>query len=279
MRRSLDAELLADVAADLGEGPAWDAERGVLSWVDILAGRVHVSSASGEVLRTHTHGRAVGAALPAGDGGFLLADADGFETLCEEGDASALLAVIADRPELRFNDGKCDPRGRAWAGTMHNDCAPGAGKLYRLDAGPVVTPVLSGLTVSNGLGWSPDGGTMWFADSAKRQVSAFDYDIETGGLGALRRVTELQQTAASPDGLCVDDDGCIWLALWGGGAVHRYTPGGCLDTVVRVPADHVTSCCFGGRGQSTLFITTARRGLFTAEPGVTGPAAVPWRGV
>jgi sugar lactone lactonase YvrE len=293
MPRSLAAEPLAQVAAELGEGPAWDTELGVLSWVDILVGRVHVGSASGELLRTFELGRAVGCALPAAAGGFLLADADGFSLLSEGGAASGLLAVVADRPDLRFNDGKCDPQGRAWAGTMDNHAAPGAGTLYRLDAGPVATPVLTGVSVSNGLGWSPDGATMWFSDSGHRHVSAFEYDVRTGALGELSFVTELQRTAAVPDGLCVDDHGCIWVALWGGGAVHRYTPEGRLDTVVRVPADQVTSCCFGGSGLSTLFVTTARRGigpealarqpaaggLFAVETGVTGPAAVPWRSV
>lgn len=287
----LDAVLLADVAADLGEGPAWDAERCVLSFVDITAGTVHVYSAGGDALRTYTVGRPVGAALPAGGGGFLLADADGFTVLAEDGATSALLPLLAQDPALRFNDAKCDPLGRAWAGSTASDMAEGAGTLYRLDPGPSATPVLSGLTVSNGLGWSPDTRTMWFADSAKPLVTGFEYDLQTGGLGAVRSVVHLQQTAGVPDGLCVDDDGCVWLALWGGSEVHRYAPDGRLDTVVRVPATQVTSCSFGGSDMSTLFITTARGGLtaadlqsepaaggiFVVETGTTGPAATPWR--
>jgi sugar lactone lactonase YvrE len=145
--------------------------------------------------------------------------------------------------------------------------------------------------VSNGLGWSPDARTMWFADSADRFLRGFDYEPGDGTLGAHRRSIWLQDTAGKADGLCVDHEGCVWLGLWGGSAVHRYTPDGRLDTIVRVPASQVTSCGFGGPDGSVLFITTARvgltddalrlephaGGLFTVEPGVTGPSATPWR--
>jgi sugar lactone lactonase YvrE len=293
MPRILEAALLADAAAVVGEGPAWDAERGVLSWVDMPAGTVHLSSPAGEEVATFHVGRPVGAALPAAGGGFLIADTVGFTTLSADGAASVLLSVLADTPHLRFNDGKCDPRGRAWAGTMAADMAAGAGTLYRLDPGPTATAVLGGLTVSNGLGWSPDAHTMWFADSANPHVSGFAYDIDEGSLGALRVLVRLQQTSGVPDGLCVDDEGCIWVALWGSGAVHRYTPDGQLDTVVHVPTRQVTSCAFGGPDMSTLFITTARSrlapdilareptagGLFVVNTGTTGPPATTWRGV
>jgi sugar lactone lactonase YvrE len=202
-----------------------------------------------------------------------------------------LLDTLADRPELRFNDAKCDPVGRAWAGTIEASMSPGTGTLYRLDPGPIATPILHGLTVSNGLGWSPDGRTMWFADSGDRAIRGFEYDLEHGRLGPQGLEIELQQTAGKADGLCVDDEGHVWVGLWGGSAVHRYAPDGRLDTVVRVPAGQVTSCAFGGPGGATLFITTARvglaedalrlephaGGLFVVEPGVTGPPATPWR--
>jgi sugar lactone lactonase YvrE len=290
MPRILDASVLGDVRAVVGEGPLWDERQGVLSWVDIPLGRVNVSSAAGEVLRSFSVGRAVGAALPAADGGWLLADADGFTMLAVDGSMSVLLGTLAEHPDLRFNDAKCDPAGRAWAGSVRHDLAPGAGVLYRLDPGPVATPVLGGLTVSNGLGWSPDGRTMWFADSAKPHISAFEYDLQTGVMGRTRASIPLAETSGVADGLCVDDEGCIWLALWGGRAVHRYTPDGRLDTIVRVPVERVTSCAFGGADGATLFITTAQLdgpepaereplggALFTVAPGVTGPAATPWR--
>lgn len=291
MPRRIEASLLVDAHASLGEAPLWDDREGGLVWVDILPGRVFVTAASGTPLRSFELGRAVGSAMPAAAGGWLLADALGFSRLSRAGRTTVLLDLLARSPELRFNDAKCDPLGRAWAGTLAHDMGPGTGTLYRLDPGPVATPVLEGLTVSNGLGWSPDGRTMWFADSADPFVRGFDYDLETGRLGTRRLAVELQQTAGRPDGLCVDDEGCVWVGLWGGGAVHRYTADGRLDTIVDVPVRQVTSCAFGGPGGSTLFITTARvgltdealqrephaGGLFVVEPGVAGPTATPWR--
>ncbi|MCW3001502.1 MAG: SMP-30/Gluconolaconase/LRE domain protein [Conexibacter sp.] len=290
MTAVLDAALLADVAAELGEGPAWDAERGVLSWVDILAGRVHVMSAGGDELRRYDIGHAVGAALPARDGGFLLADARGFTRLSEDGATADVLDLFTSEPAIRFNDAKCDPAGRAFAGSAAENSAP-VGQLYRLDGGPKATPVLSDLAMSNGLGWSPGSRILWFADSGKPVVTGYEYDLESGALGAVDAVIELQETKGVPDGLCVDDDGCVWVALWDAGAVHRYTPDGTLDTVVRLPVEQVTSCTFGGPAMSTLFITTScwdmapealrsqpgAGGIFVVETGTTGPAATPWR--
>jgi sugar lactone lactonase YvrE len=289
--RVLDASLLVDARAALGEAPLWDAVDDSLVWVDILSGLVLVSSASGEATATFTIGRPVGSAMPAADGGWLLADSVGFSRLTRDGRVGSLLDVLADRPELRFNDAKCDPAGRAWAGTIEAAMSPGTGTLYRLDAGPVATPVLEGLTVANGLGWSPDARTMWFADSADRCIRGFDFDLEDGLLGAQLLAIELRDTAGKADGLCVDEEGFVWVGLWGGSAVHRYAPDGRLDTIVAVPATQVTSCAFGGSSGSTLFITTARigltasalraephaGGLFVVEPAVSGPPAAPWR--
>jgi sugar lactone lactonase YvrE len=291
MVRALDATLLVDARASLGEGPQWDVRQAGLVWVDIFPGVVFVTSVSGEPLASFEIGHAVGSAMPADDGGWLLADATGFTRLDPDGRTAPFLPLLAGRPDLRFNDAKCDASGRAWAGTIEAAMAPGTGTLYRLDPGPVATPVLDGLTVSNGLGWSPDGRTMWFVDSADRFVRAFAYEPASGQLGPGRPAVELQETAGKADGLCVDDEGCLWVGLWGGGGVHRYTPDGRLDAIVRVPASQVTSCAFGGPRGSTLFITTARigltdadlraeplaGGLFVVEPGVTGPAATPWR--
>lgn len=291
MPRVLDASLLIDARAALGEAPQWDARAGSLVWVDILAGVVFVTSASGEPRESFEIGCSVGSAMPSEDGGWLLADAMGFSRLGADGRRTPLLDVLGDWPAMRFNDAKCDPIGRAWAGSIEAEMSPGTGTLYRLDPGPVATPVLDGLTVANGLGWSPDGRTMWFADSADRAIRAFEYEPGSGRLGAGRPSVELQETAGKADGLCVDDAGCLWVGLWAGAAVHRYTPDGRLDTIVRVPAGQVTSCAFGGSDGSTLFITTARvgltaealareplaGGLFVVEPGVTGPAATPWR--
>lgn len=271
----LDAELLQAAGAQVGEGPLWDARHGCLVWVDITAGLVHLTDG-----RTFSVGTHVGAALPIHGSGWLLAVRDGFATLGEDGVVTPLLAFV--EPGLRCNDAKCDQEGRAWVGTMSYDEVPGAGSLYRLDLGPVATPVLSGLTISNGMGWSPGGETMWFTDSVTQVITGFRY--EAGELGPVVSRLEIDRRYGLPDGLCVDVDGCVWVGLWGGGMVHRYTPEGRLDTVVNVPASQVTSCAFGG---STLYITTATHrlaepeplagALFTVETTTQAPPATPWK--
>jgi sugar lactone lactonase YvrE len=286
MTRTISADLVDDAGARLGEGPAYDAARDRLVWVDILGKRVHVCDRSGRRVATHDVGRHVGAALPAADGTILLAVREGFATLDAGGGVRPLLDVLGDRPELRFNDGKCDPAGRAFAGTMAYEETPGAASLYRLDPGPAATPVLDGLTISNGLGWSPDGTVMYVTDTPRRAVDAFDYDPATGSLSG-RRPAVRPEGAGFPDGMCTDDDGALWVALWGGHAVRRYTPAGRLDAEVRLPVPYVTSCCFVG---DTLFVTTAQGhggepvpphagGLFAVRPGFTGPPATPWAGL
>ena len=289
MIRQLTAELLSPAGADLGEGPSWDAARNAWCWVDITSRAVHVTDEAGATVAQWPTPQDVGAALPSA-GGFLLASRDGFDFLADDGTVTPICAVQPDRPDIRFNDAKCDPHGRAFAGTMAYDETPGEAMLVRLDPGPQVYPVLTGLTLANGLDWSPDGRRMHFIDSRSQQVARFDYDLDAGALGARTGAIEIPEAQGLPDGMCVDDTGAIWVALWGGSAVHRYTPDGALDTVVHLPTRHVTSVAFGGRRAATLLITTARLGLddealaaepyagglFVVEPGVTGPAATPW---
>lgn len=285
------AELFDDAGATLGEGPAWDAERNELTWVDILGCQVHVNAADGTRLADHPTGEHVGAALPTDDG-WLLALRAGFALLGTDGTVTELLPVFPERPELRFNDAKCDPHGRAWAGTMRYDEKPDSGVLYRLDGGPRATPVLTGQGLCNGMGWSPDGGTFYYIDTLTRRVTAFERDQVSGDIGSPHTVVEIPEGGGGPDGMCVDDEGCLWVALFGGGAIHRYRPNGELVARVELPATQVTSCCFGGSGRDLLFATTAavglddsqRRGqphaggLFVVEPGVTGPGVTRWRG-
>lgn len=290
MPRILNADRLARITADVGEGPLWNVDSGWLSFVDIPRGRIHLCAEDGTLIGTHQLDRFVGAALPAASGGFLVADAEGFSRLAADGTCTPLLPFLAAREDLRLNDAKTDRAGRAFAGSMAYDKTAGAGSLYRLEPGPAVSKVFTGLTVSNGLGWSPDDAIFWFADSAVSQIAGFDYDIASGTVGAIRHRFALQDTGDVPDGFCIDDEGCIWLALWGGWAIHRYTPAGVLDTIVKLPVRNVTSCAFGGADGATLFITTARRGLsdgelraqpeagdlFALRPGVGGAAATPW---
>jgi sugar lactone lactonase YvrE len=278
------ADILVPAGAALGEGPAWNEAGGYLSWVDILGMTLHLTGADGTALASFRFDRHVGAALPAVGGTFLVVLRDGFTTLDPATDTRThLLDVLADEPDIRFNDAKADPRGRAFAGTMsYEESSTGRGALLRLDPGPSVTPVYGPTSLSNGMGWSPDSRRMYFIDTPTGTVTGFDYDLDTATPHDPQTVVKVETGA--PDGMCVDDDGCLWVALHGGWAVHRYTPAGRLDAVVRLPTANVTSCAFGPGGR--LYITTAANGadqplaggLFVAEPGVTGPPAVPWVG-
>ena len=269
--------------ATLGEGPCWDPAEGALYWTDIPAHRVHRLAADG----THTSwdaGQPVGAIVLRAGGGLVLAAKDGFWTLDPATGELALLAhAEPDVPENRMNDGACDRAGRFFAGTMAEDESPGAGTLYRLGTDHEVAPVLGGVSISNGIGWSLDESRMYYVDSPTLGIDVFDYDAGSGTIGN-RRVFAAVGGGAIPDGLAVDADGCVWVALWGGAAVSRYGPDGRLRQTLEIPADNVTCCAFGGPDLGTLYITTAAGpgrcagALFACRPGPAGLPANPFRG-
>ena len=262
------AELLVDCRCTVGEGPSWDARDGTLAWVDIVTGDVfQLTLASGETACMRL-GQQVSAVLPRARGGFLLTLQDGVFAVdrIEQGAPLTLVAPIElDQARSRLNDAKCDPAGRMWAGTTSRDRVPGAGSLYRLDSDLTLTRVLTGATVSNGIGWSPDGTRMYYVDSTPRTLDVLDYDLATGEASNRRRLVDIAETVGSPDGLAVDAEGCIWLAVWGSGAVHRYAPDGALEDVVAVPTRNVASCCFGGEDLGDLFVTSASAELNARE--------------
>lgn len=287
----------SDQPGRLSEGPRWDAGRSELLWVDVLAGRLHRARLDAdrllEVLQTFQIHGPLGAAAPAAGGGYVLAAGPGFLHVDDAGAVRKLAQPEAGRTDVRMNDGACDPLGRFWAGTMAYDEAPGAGCLYRLELDGSCTLVLTGLTISNGIGWSPDGATMYLADSGTADIDAFDFDPATGDLDRRRTVAHVTAAHAVPDGLTVDDRGDIWVALWNGGALARYDPDGSLVATVPLPVDRPTSCAFGGTDGGTLFVTTAREGLDETAlarqpdagrllrldaPGVAGPPCVAYRG-
>jgi sugar lactone lactonase YvrE len=268
-------EQMTDVVADHGEGPVWSPRWGGLRWVDMLAGDVLSLGADGSVGRRHV-GEVVAAVRPRRGGGAVIGVERGFALEAPDGTLRRLSEVWSD-PSVRMNEGGCDPDGRFYCGSMAYDQRTGAASLYRLDPDGTVHVVLEGVTVSNGLEWSPDGRLAYYNDTATYEIAVFDYDRDAGLTG--RRV--LAGLEHRPDGLTVDADGGVWTALSDGGAVRRYTPGGRLDAVIELPARKVTACTFGGDRLDELFITTSREGLapggdplagalFCAVPGVTG---------
>jgi sugar lactone lactonase YvrE len=281
----------------LSEGPRWDEERQELLWVDILGRGFHRAAVTADggpdQVRSMALDRHVGAVAPVAGGGWVLAAGQGFLFVDDGGSVRELAQPEAGHAAVRMNDGACDPQGRFWAGTMAYDQTPGAGTLYRLELDGRCATVLSGLTISNGLGWSPDGATMYLSDSGTGSVEAFDFDGSTGAIGGRRTLVHIDQPGMAPDGLTVDEQGDVWVALWGGWAVNCYAPDGSRRTGVDIPAAQATSCAFGGPDRRTLFVTTAREGLDAAalerQPdagrvfsvtglGARGPGCAPYRG-
>jgi len=284
------AELVLDAHARLGEGPVWSAAEAVLYWVDIDLGRVHrYDPATGRDDHLDV-GESVGAVAPRRTGGLVLALQTGFGLA----DAwpqlpRARIGVEEDRTDTRMNDGACDTGGRFWAGTMHASAEPGHGSLYRLDPDGTVEHMLGGVSISNGVAWSPDDSTMYYVDTPTGGVDAFDFDAASGTIANRRRLIDVDPADGAPDGLVVDAEGCLWVALWDGWAAQRYTPDGRLVGVVDVPVARVTKCAFGGAGLDELYITTASPdapdaeqpnagGLFGVRPGVVGLHATPFAG-
>ena len=274
------AEIVLDAGDQLGEGPFWDDLRGELLRVDISRGLVHGwNPATGQAWRRECDGE-VGAALPrAGTGGLVLAvgrrivlDEIGSRPPdARDGDRTRVLAQVEeDRPGNRFNDCKCDPSGRLWAGTMSGERAPREASLYRLAPGGEIERVLSGTTISNGLGWSPAGDRMYFIDSTTHRVDVFDYEAESGEIAGRRPFAAIDQADGLPDGMTVDREGGVWVCLFGGGAVRRYGADGALESHVELPVTNPTSAVFGGPDLRTLYVTSARHRLseeqLTAEP-------------
>ena len=277
----------------VGEGAIWVPERQLLYWVDIIGHKLFVyDPASGENRSIDTL-QAVGTVVPRASGGVIVALHNGFASLDPD---SGVMRPIADPerhiPANRFNDGKCDPAGRLWAGTMEFDGTPGRGALYCLELDGSVTRKFGGVTISNGIVWSRDQRTMYYVDTGRNNVRAYDYDLDSGAIDN-ERVTVTNSGSGHFDGMTMDQEGMLWIAIFGGSAVRRYHPeSGELLAAVELPMSQVTSCAFGGPDLTDLYITSACLRLSATEreaeplagslvkvvPGVRGLPAVPYAG-
>ncbi len=288
-----DVELVQREQALVGEGPVWIGAERVLLWLDIKGQRVFRLDPSTGAARSWGLSDRVGAIIPRAQGGYVLLAKRGVYT--GEFPFDALERVChpdGDLPDNRFNDAKCDPSGRLWAGSMDDNEQQASGRLYRFDSLASPVRVRSGVNLSNGLGWSPDGRTMYFVETLRHAIWAHDYDLASGEAGAARVFAEVPLSEGYPDGMCVDADGCVWLAHWGGARLTRFTPAGKVDRVVRLPVPQVASCAFGGPALDTLYVTTAAVGLdgkalaaaplsgsvFAFRPGVKGVPVAAFRG-
>ncbi|HEX6389944.1 MAG TPA: SMP-30/gluconolactonase/LRE family protein [Solirubrobacteraceae bacterium] len=257
---ALAVEAVDEHRSQLGENPHWDGA--AIQYVDIAGGCVQRITLSDGRRDEVVVGGEVGFAVPRRRGGLVYGRDREVVLRDDDGDEEVIAAVEPDALDNRFNDGKSDTRGRLWAGTMSKQREPGRAALYRLD--PVerrLDVVLPELTLANGLGWSPDDATMYFIDSTTQRIDAFDFDADAGRLSGRRPLCEIDPADGLPDGLTVDAEGGVWVALFGGGAVRRYAPNGTLASVVPLPTLNPTSPTFGGPQLDELYVTTARHRL------------------
>lgn len=272
------AEQLTDPVAHHAEGPVWAHAWGGLRWVDMLAGDVLALLPGGEIERRHV-GEIAAALRPRAGGGAVIGIERGFALEEADGSLERLPELWSDA-SIRMNEGACDPEGRFYCGSMAYDKTPGAASVYRLDPNGSTAVVLEGVTISNGLDWSPDGTLAYYNDTPTARVTVFDYS-PGDGLENPRALVEIPREVGHPDGLTVDAEGGVWVAMNHAGAVHRYTPEGRLDAVIEVPASQVTACTLGGHGLDELYITTSAENLdpgaeplagalFRAKVGVAG---------
>ncbi|MEW9550202.1 SMP-30/gluconolactonase/LRE family protein [Nonomuraea sp. NPDC050783] len=277
---SITAYTVTDPVAEHGEGPVWSARWGGLRWVDMMAG--DVLALEGTTVRRRHVGKVAAALRPRATAGYVVA-AERELLLADSDDLDAPLRGLGEAwsdPSVRMNDGGCDPDGRFYIGSMAYDEAPGRGSFYVAEPGGTLRVVLPEVTISNGFDFSPDGSLAYYADTPTGRVDVFDYD-PVKGLSGRRPFADVESEHGLPDGLTVDAEGGVWVALWQGGAVHRYDPAGRLDAVVTLPARQVTAVAFGGDDLGRLFITTSALGVdraeqpeagavFAADPGVRG---------
>jgi sugar lactone lactonase YvrE len=282
------AELEYENQSLLGEGPVWDWGARRLLWVDIEGFAVHLYDPAAHDHGVIDVGQYVGSLAVRRSGGLVMALKSGFAALDPEtGEITPLADAESHLPGNRFNDGKCDPAGRFWAGTLALDEDHGAGKgsLYCLDIDHRVQLKIPGVWISNGLEWTGDERTMYYIDSPTRKVVAYDYDKASGEIANQRTVIEVPEVMGYPDGMTIDTEGMLWIAHWDGAQVCRWNPtNGDLLATIRVPVSRPTSCVFGGEDFSTLYITSARTRLdertlagqplagsiFKCKPGVSG---------
>ena len=285
-------EPITSTRAALGEGAIW--YEGKLYWVDIVEKWVYVYDPKSGNEKMIQLDSMVGTVVPRRRGGLVVALQTGFAFLDPEtGKTTPIADPEADKPHNRFNDGKCDPRGRLWAGTMSLDQKQGAGALYMLDAAGNVRKMVDRVSISNGICWSHDRKTMYYIDTPTQKVVAYDYDDETGDIANPRTVVEIDPAEGGPDGMTIDERGYLWIALWGGYSVVCYDPAtGERHAKVDVPAKSVTSCAFGGDDLGDLYITTSRLatspeeleklpgagGVFKTRVGVRGVPAFAYEG-
>ncbi|NWK69585.1 SMP-30/gluconolactonase/LRE family protein [Bacillus paramycoides] len=260
-------ELVVDAKACLGEGPCWNEKKQILYWVDIIEKKLCLYNPANNTNRVITLDQQIGCVVPYLDNVVLLAMERGFYSL--NLNREKLTHIYDPEPNLlknRFNDGKCDPAGRFLAGTTDLYGISGAGSLYCLNNNYSVEKKVSHVNTSNGLAWSPDYTYLYFIDTPTKKVVRYHYDIQTGVISNPTDVITFPENDGLPDGMTIDEEGCLWIAHWGGSKITRWNPlTGEQILSIPIPALYVTSCTFGGSNLTDLYITTARTRMTDEE--------------
>ncbi len=256
----MQAELILDAKATLGEGPAWDSNSQTLYWVDILEKRIYAGT---EIIAELDE--FIGCLAPCKNGNLIVGKRASLVDLDPATSQQTVLAALNESATNRVNDGKCDPAGRFLAGTMDMNEKDPTGSFYSFD-GKQAKVLFRGVTISNGLAWSPDHKTFYYIDTPTREVKAFDYDVSTGQIANPRSVIHFSESLGWPDGMTSDMDGNLWVAMWGGAQVTKWNPNtGKLLEQVSIPALHSSACVFGGKNRNELYVTSARKGMSEAD--------------
>jgi sugar lactone lactonase YvrE len=260
-------ELVSDEQCNLGECPVWDFVHKRIYWIDIPSGKIHLHYPEKNEYKAFETGQTLGSIALRKSGGLVAAIKNGFATVdIQKGTTWVIRQIKYSSPDIRFNDGKCDPAGRFWAGTMSVSNLHGSGSLYALDKDYSIKKKITGVSCSNGLAWSPDLDTFYYIDTPTLQVAAYQYDSLTGKISKKRIVIKFPAEEGYPDGMTIDTEGMLWIAMWGGWKIVRYNPrdGKKLDEII-LPVSQVTSCVFGGTTLEDLYITSAKTGLTKSE--------------
>ena len=288
-QKSDNVELVIDSKSELGEGAVWNPKTGELLWINITGKILNFYKPETRNNKEMFTGQMIGTVVPTESGVVLVALQNGIYQLnTETGTKKLIIDPEENLPNNRFNDGKCDPAGRFWAGTMSINDEKNAGALYRLDSDSSIHKMVENVSISNGIVWSLDNAKMYYIDTPTQKVLAYDYNNETGEIDNPKIAIEIPEEMGFPDGMTIDAEGNVWVALWGGSAVSCWNPEtGELLRTIEIPAKNITSCAFGDNDLGTLYITTARvatsdeelekfpyaGGVFKTRPGVKGVEA------
>lgn len=259
----MEATLVCDSKSILGEGPVWHQHLQKLFWVDIEGKKINCYDPRDDSVTTHTFNQMPGALAPIDNEQFLVAFEDGIAVYNWTTKKSTYQNYLwKGHEKIRANDGKCDPNGNFWIGTMHLELQPKAGNLYRINPDYSSEIQIKECTISNGLAWASDKQTMYYIDTFDNCVYAYNFDVDTNEISQKRIVITIDQKLGGPDGMCIDKDDTLWIAHWGGRCVRQWdTHTGSILNEIELPAPHVTSCTFGGANLDELYITTASTGL------------------